>query len=292
MAGGMVVHTGKIRAVWTLFRESYYAWLEDNAPSMGAALAFYSILSVAPILVVVTVVAGLGFWRETAEAEVLRHLRDMVGETSAGEIQTAILSAKQTETGVLASIISVGTILIGATGVVVELQDGLNKIWRVKQNSGGSLFVAIRQRLISFSLVMGAGVLLLLSFFSSAALEGVGGFMGQLLPWLVNSLKVGEFLVSLVGITLVLAPIYKLLPDTAIAWSDVWLGAATASLLFTIGKRIIVFYLGHYVVSSTYGALSSPLVVLVWIYYSAQILLFGSEITRTYAYQYGSRNSL
>jgi len=278
-----------ITVVWALLKESCFAWLEDNARSTGAALTFYAILSLAPVLIVATAVAGLGFWQRVAQAEVLRQIQALVGETSARVLQAAILSANRPTFGAIASTIGVGTMLIGASGAFVELQDALNKIWRVERKSGSILLSAIRQRLLSFSLVLGAGLLLLLSLVSSAALGAVERAIGHLLPWPVFSLELGDFLLSFGVITLLLALIFKLLPDTEIAWNDVWIGAAIASLLFTTGKVLIGLYLGRSVVTSAYGAVSSPLVVLVWMYYSAQILLFGAEITHVYANRHGSR---
>jgi membrane protein len=281
--------SANIKVVWALLKESCFAWLEDNAPSMGAALTFYAILSLAPVLIVATAVAGLGFWQKVAEAEVIRQIQALVGETSARVLQAAVLSANRPALGVIASTIGVGTMLVGASGAFVELQDALNKIWRVERKSGSILLGAIRQRFLSFSLVLGTGVLLLVSLLSSAALAAVERFMGHLLPLPVFSLELGDFLLSFGVITLLLALIFKLLPDTEIAWNDVWIGGAIASLLFTAGKVLIGLYLGRSAVASAYGAVSSPLVVLVWIYYSAQILLFGAEITHVYANKHGSR---
>jgi membrane protein len=281
--------SANIKAVWVLLKESGSAWLQDNAPSMGAALTFYAILSLAPVLIVATAVAGLGFWQKTAEAEVLRHIQALVGETGARILQTAILNANRPALGAIASTIGVGILLVGASGAFVELQDSLNRIWRVERKSGSILLGAIRQRFLSFSLVLGTGVLLLLSLVSSAALAAVENFMGHLLPWPLFFWESVDFLFWCGVITLLLAAIFRLLPDTEIAWADVWLGAAIASLLFTTGKALIGLYLAGSVVGSAYGAVSSPLVVLVWIYYSAQIVLFGAEITHVYANKRGSR---
>jgi membrane protein len=278
-----------IRVVWALFKESCFAWLEDKAPSMSAALSFYAIVSLVPVLIVATAVAGLGFWQKVAEAEALQQIQAVVGETGARVIQRAILSANRPALGAIASTIGVGTILVGASGAFIELQDALNKIWRVERKSEGILLGAIRQRFLSFSLVLGTGFLLLLSLISSAALVAVERFMGHLLRWPVSLLESVDFLLSFGMITLLLAAIFRLLPDTKIAWNDVWIGAAIASLLFTIGKVLIGLYLGRSAVASAYGAVSSPLVVLVWIYYSAQIFLFGAEITHVYANKHGSR---
>ena len=259
---------------------------------MGAALTFYAILSLAPVLIVATAVAGLGFWQKTAEAEVLRHIQALAGETGARVLQDAILSANRPALGAIASMIGVGTIMVGASGAFVELQDSLNKIWRVERKPGSILLGAIRQRFLSFSLVLGTGVLLLFSLVSSAALAAVEKFMGHLLPWPLFFWESVDFFFWCGVITLLLAAIFKLLPDTEIAWTDVWIGAAIASLLFTIGKVLIGLYLAGSAVGSAYGAMSAPLVVLVWIYYSAQIVLFGAEITHVYANKHGSRSRI
>jgi membrane protein len=281
--------SAKIKVLWALLKESGFAWLQDNAPSMGAALAFYAILSLAPVLIIATAVAGLGFWQKTAEAEVLRHIQALVGETGARILQTAILNSNRPALGAIASTVGVGTMLLGASGAFVELQDSLNRIWRVERKSGSILLGAIKQRFLSFSLVLGTGVLLLGSLVSSAALAAVEGFMGHLLPWPAYFLESVDFIFWCSVITLLLAVIYRLLPDTEIAWTDVWIGAAIASLLFTIGKVLIGLYLAGSAVGSAYGAVSAPLVILVWIYYSAQIFLFGAEITHVYANKHGSR---
>jgi membrane protein len=256
---------------------------------MGAALTFYVILSLAPVLIVATAIAGLGFSQKVVEAEVLRQIQALIGETSAKVFQAAILSANRPTLGVIAGMFGIGTILIGASGAFVELQDALNKVWRVEQKSGSILVGVIRQRFMSFSLVVGTGILLLFSLVASTVVGVVESFMEPLLLWPAFSLELGDFLLSFGTITLMLAIIFRLLPDTEIAWKDVWIGAATASFLFTTGKVLIGFYFSRSVVTSAYGAVSSPLVVLVWIYYSALILLFGAEITHVYANKYGSR---
>ena len=281
--------SANIKFVWALLKESGHAWLQDNAPSMGAALTFYAILSLAPVLMIATAVAGLGFWQKTAEAEVFRHIQAMAGETGARVFQDAILSANRPALGAIASMIGVGTMLVGASGAFIELHDSLNKIWRVERKPGSILLGAVRQRFLSFSLVLGTGVLLLVSLVSSAALAAVETFMGHLLPWPLFFLESVDFIFWCGVITLLLAAIFRLLPDTQIAWADVWIGAAIASLLFTIGKLLIGLYLAGSAAGSAYGAMSAPLVVLVWIYYSAQIVLFGAEITHVYANKHGSR---
>jgi len=278
-----------VRVVWALVRESGHAWVHDNVPSMGAALSFYALLSLAPVLIVATAVAGLGFSREAAEAEVLRRIQALVGETSSRALRAVILNSQRPAVGALAGTIGIGTILVGASGAFVELQDALNKIWKVPPKPGSILLAAIRQRLLSFALVLAAGVVLLLSPFSTAALGAAERFTGYLFPWSAFSLQLADFVLWFAVVTCLLALIFTLLPDTAIAWNDVWIGAAIASLLFTIGKLLVGLYLGLSAVSSAYGAAASPLVVLVWLYYSAQVLLFGAEITHVCANRHASR---
>jgi membrane protein len=279
-----------IRMVWALLKESGSAWFQDNAPSMGAALAFYAILSLAPVLIVASAVAGLGFWQKEAEAEALRNIQSLVGETGAGILQNAILSAKRPALGAIAGMFGVITMLVGASGAFIELHDSLNKIWRVEPRSESFLLGAIRQRFMSFSLVLGTGILLLVSLVSSAALAAMESFMGYLLPWSVLFWESSDFVFWCGVLARLLAAIFKLLPDMEIAWTDVWIGAAIASLLFTTGKALIGSFLAGSAVGSAYGAVSAPLVVLAWIYYSAQIFLFGAEITRVYANKHGSQS--
>jgi membrane protein len=207
----------------------------------------------------------------------------------AGIFQTAILNDNRPALGAIASTIGVGTMLVGASGAFVELQDSLNKIWRVERKPGSILLGAIRQRFLSFSLVLGTGILLMVSLASSAALAAVESFMEHLLPGPVFILEVVDFIFWSGLITLLLAAVFRLLPDTKIEWTDVWLGAAIASLLFTTGKVLLGLYLAGSTVASAYGAVSAPLVILAWIYYSAQMVLFGAEIAHVYANKHGSR---
>jgi len=281
-----------MKAILTLLKESCLAWFKDNAPSMSAALTFYAILSLIPVLIVATAVAGLGFWQKLAETEALRQIQTVFGETSARVLQAAVLDAHRPAIGAIAGIVGVVTIFVGASGAFIELQDALNKIWKVEHRPGSILLGAMKQRLLSFSLVLGTGFLLLLSLISSAALRVVHRFMGEMLSWPVSLLELIDFLISFGVITLLLAMIFKVLPQTPIAWCDVWSGATIASFLFTIGKILIGIYLGGSIAVSAYGAVSSPLVILVWIYYSAQILIFGAEVTHVYANKHGSRAKL
>jgi membrane protein len=281
-----------LNVTYDLLKESCSAWVEDDAPSIGAALAFYTIFSLAPVLIVAMAVAGLVFGHQAAEGQILLQLQVMVGETGARAVQTVIQSADRPVLGVVASTIAIGTVLVGASGAFIELQAALDKIWRVERKSESVFLGAIRERFLSFVLVLGTGFVLLVSLVLSAALGAAGKFMGNLLPEPVFLLELVSSLLSFGTIMLLLATIFKFVPDTEIAWRDVWIGAAVASLFFTIGKVLIGFYLGRSSVASAYGAAGSLVIVLVWIYYSAQILLFGAEVTHVYANKYGSRAKL
>jgi membrane protein len=283
------MRSGKLKAAYALLREASLAWLEDDAPTLGAALAFYTIFSLAPVLIVTIAVAGLAFGQRAAEGEILQQLQSVVGETGARAVQALLQSVNRPTLGVIASVIGIGTVLIGATGAFVELQKALDKIWKVKRRSESVWVGAIRQRFFSFGLVLGTGFLLMVSLVISAVLGAAGRFVGHLLPGPVVLLESFTALLSFGVITVLLAMIFKFLPATKIAWSDVWIGAAVASLLFTVGKGLIGVYLVRSTVASAYGAAASLVILLVWVYYSAQILLLGAEITHVYANLYGSR---
>ncbi len=278
-----------LRAVWVLLKKAGMAWAKDNAPSMGAALAFYTVFSLTPVLIVVMSVAGLVFGRRVAEADFLLQLRGFVGEAAARAIQAILQSADKSGLRIFASAVGIGTLIIGTSGAFVELQDALNKIWKVGPGSENVWMRAIRERLLSFVLVLGLGFLLLLSFAVSTALASVNKFLVPHMPWPVPWLESVNFLLSLAMIALLLAMIFKILPDVPVAWGDVWIGAAVASILLTTGKALIGLYLARSTVATAYGAASSLVILLTWVYYSAQIILFGAEVTHAYSDQHGSR---
>jgi membrane protein len=280
---------GNLKAAYVLFKEAGSAWVEDNAPSMGAALAFYTVFSLAPVLIIAISVAGLAFGQKAAEGELSRQLQGLLGETGARAVQAILQSANRPALGIIASLFGIGTLLVGASGAFVELQDALNKIWKVPRTSESVWLLVIRQRFLSFGLVLGLGFLLIVSLVVSAGLGAVGNFITPLFPWPVFMLEAVNFVLSLGVIALLLAMIFKYLPDAHIAWSDVWVGAAVASLLLTTGKALIGLYLARSTVASAYGAASSLVIILTWVYYSAQIVLFGAEVTHVYSHQYGSR---
>ena len=278
-----------LKVAYALFKESCSAWAEDHASSLGAALAFYTVFSLAPVLIVAMAVAGLAFGQKAAEGEFSRQLQGLVGEAGARAVQAIIRSANRPALGVFASTFGIGTLLLGASGAFVELQGALNKIWKVQPRSESIWLGVIRERFLSFGLVLGLGFLLIVSLVVSAALGAVGHLITPLLPWHVFLLESVNFLLSLGVIALLLALIFKYLPDTKIAWSDVWIGAAGASLLLTTGKALIGLYLARSTVASAYGAAASLIIILTWVYYSAQIFLLGAEVTHVYSYKHGSR---
>jgi membrane protein len=263
--------------------------MEDKAPRLGAALAYYTIFSIAPLLIIAIAVAGLVFGPQAAQGSIVGQIRGLVGETGAEEIQTIIRSAHKPTIGTIVGIFGVATLLFGASGVFGELQDALNTIWHVP-NRQNSIWGSIKERFPSFLMVLGTGFLLLVSLLLSAGVAALGRFVAGWLPVSENLAHAISFLVSFTSTTVLFAMIFKILPQTRIAWSDVWVGAAVTALLFDIGKLLIGLYLGKSSIASTYGAASSLAIVLAWVYYSAQILYFGAEFTRVYAKSHGSRS--
>jgi membrane protein len=278
-----------LEVAYALFKEACSGSVESHASSLGAALAFYTVFSLAPVLIVAIAVAGLVFGQKAAEGEFSRQLQDLVGATGARAIQAIIRSASRPTLGIIAGAFGIGTLLAGASGAFVELHDALNKIERVQRRSESILLGVIRERVLSFSLVLCLGFLLLMSLAVSAALGAVGNFIAPLLPWHVFLLESVNFVLSLGVIALLLAMIFKYLPDTEIAWSDAWIGAAVASLLLTTGKALIGLYLSRSTIASAYGVAASLVIILTWVYYSAQIFLLGAELTHVYSYKHGSR---
>ena len=277
----------KLTAAWSLLKETFAAWSEDKVPRLGAALAYYTVFSLAPLLVIVVGVASFIFGNEAAQGRVVEQLGSLVGEQGAQAIQGMLQSANEhKKTGIVATAIGVITLLFGASGVFGELQDALNTIWGVKPKPGRGLLGMIKDRFFSFAMVLGIVFLLLVSLVVSAALAALGKFGSGFIP--APLLEGVNLMVSLAVVTFLFAIIFKVLPDVEIAWRDVWIGAAATSLLFTIGKTLIGLYLGKASVGSAFGAAGSLVVLFVWVYYSAQILYFGAEFTQVYARHYGT----
>jgi membrane protein len=274
-----------------LLKETFSEWKEDNAERLGAALAFYSVFSLAPLLIIVISISGLVFGRDAVQGRVVEQIGGLVGSDAARSIEAIIQNANKPATGIIAGTAGILTLLLGAAGVFVQLQDALNVIWDVPPSAARSVAQLLRDRFLSFALVLGSGFLLLVSLVVSAGLAALNDSIARLAPVSGQFLEVAHVLVSYAVITLLFAMIFKVLPDARIAWSDVWVGAAITSLLFTIGKLLIGVYLGKSTIMSTYGAAAAIVIMLVWVYYSAQVLFLGAEFTQVYANRFGSRIS-
>jgi len=273
--------------VWSLLRETVFEWYEDRAPRLGAALAFYTVFALAPGLIVIIALAALLLGHEAAQGQIIDQVQDLIGVAGAQAIQAAIESARSAGS-LVATGLGVLTLLFGLWGVFGELQDALNTIWGVTARPWRGVIGAVKERFWSFAMVVGIGFLLLVSLAASAWLAAVGKFFAQLSPLPVAVMETANALLSFVTITLMFAVIYKLLPDVKITWQNVWVGAAVTALLFTIGKSLIGLYLGRSTVASVYGAAGSLIVILLWIYYSAQVVFFGAEFTKVYSRRFGT----
>ncbi|HEX3035366.1 MAG TPA: YihY/virulence factor BrkB family protein [Thermodesulfobacteriota bacterium] len=277
-----------LKTIWVLLKDTYLEWSEDKAPRLGAALAYYTLFSIAPLLIIVIAIVGFVFGQQAVQGEIVDQIGGWVGEGSAKAIQTMIESAREPTSGIVATVVGVLTLLFGATGVFSQLKDALNTVWDVTEKPRGSIMGFIIDRLLAFLMVLVIGFLLLIFLALSAGISALSNYINALIPGFSYVLQVLNFVISFAAITLLFAVIYRVLPDTNIAWGDVWIGAAVTSLLFTIGKTLIGFYLGHVSAGSAYGAAGSLVVLLIWIYYSAQIFFFGAEFTQVYARKYGS----
>jgi membrane protein len=275
--------------MWRLLREALDGWSNDYAPSMGAALAYYTLFSIAPLLLIVISVAGLVFGEQAARGEIMEQLAGLIGAESARTVEQLLESVNKPETGIVATLVGGVVLLIGATTVFSELQDAMDRIWRTPRPRTGGVWRLIRARALALGMVLGIGFLLIVSLIVSAALAALSRWwtpwFGESLLLLANTL---DFLVSLGFMTAIFAAIYRFLPRVRLAWRDVLVGAVITSLLFTIGKTVIGLYIGRSGIASTFGAAASLVVLLLWVYYSAQIFLLGAEFTRAYAHRYGS----
>jgi membrane protein len=271
---------------WNLLKKTASEWSEDKVPRLGAALAYYTVFSIAPLLIIAIAMAGLVFGDDAARGSVQAQLTSFLGADAAEAINGMIQNASKPASGILATIIGIVTLLFGASGVFGQLKDAMNTIWEVAPKPGRGIMGIIADRFLSFTLVLGIGFLLLVSLLISTVLDALKGYVfGDDLGILFQILN---FAISFGVITLLFAMIYKILPDVEIKWRDVWIGAVVTAFLFTIGKFLISLYISKSAPDSTYGAAGSLVLILIWIYYSAQILFFGAEFTQVYANQYGS----
>ncbi len=276
--------------LWPLLKDTYADWSRHQAPKLGAALAYYTILSLAPLMIVVIAVIGLVYGQKAASGQIMGQIQDMVGKDGAQMIQTVVANANQPKSGIVATILGLITLFLGASGVFVELKDSLNKIWEVPPKPKAGVWSMIRERFLSFGMVLAIGFLLLVSLVLSAATALAGTFVRGIMPVPPWVLQIVNSLVSILVFTALFAMIFRFLPDEKITWRDTFLGAAFTSVLFTIGKLLIGLYLGKAGVASAYGAAGSLVIVLVWVYYSAQVFFFGAEFTHVFAMREGSHS--
>ncbi|MBV9507218.1 MAG: YihY/virulence factor BrkB family protein [Acidobacteriia bacterium] len=278
------------RTLWQTLKQAVASWSDINASHLGAALAFYSMLSMAPLLVISIGIAGLVFGRAAAQGQIVWQIQNLAGNEGAQTIQSLLQHVGNPSSGVLATLVGLIVLLFGASGVFAELHDSMNAVWGVKVVQGGGIWAMIRYRFFSFAMVLGIGFLLLVSLVVSAALAAAGKYLGGWLPVPAAILDGLNLLISVVAITILFALLFKIVPDVKIEWGDVWIGAAVTSLLFSTGKLLIGLYLGKAGVGSAYGAAGSLVVFLVWIYYSAQIFFLGAAFTRIFSERHGSRS--
>jgi membrane protein len=278
-----------------LLNQTVSEWIDDKAPRLSASLAFYSLLSIAPLLVVVVAVAALVYGRDAARGQLVWQIQGLVGPEVAKEIQGLILGAYKPAVGVLASVLGLPILAFGASSVVVELRDALNTIWHVesdRHNIGlASMLCTMKERFYSFVLILGVGFLLLASLALNTLIAAIGGCCGSFLQTSEVVLHSGAFVLTFLVITFLFAAIYRLLPDVHLRWSDVVIGASATSLLFSAGKQLFALYLGRATFGSTYGAAGSLVVLLVWVHYSAMLFFMGAEFTKVYTKKFGSHFS-
>jgi membrane protein len=277
-------------ALAQILKRALAGWWKDDVPRLGASLAYYTLFSLAPVLVVAIAIGGLIFGPEAVRGEIVGQIQGLIGRGGAEAIQAMLEGASRPGSSIAATSVGIVTFFLGATGAFLELQNSLNTIWRVKPRSDGGFFrVLVLQRLISFGLVVALGFLLVTSLLVSAALAAVHNYMGNAFPGVAVLWEALNVVVSLGVITILFALIYKVLPDVRLAWADVWIAALVTAGLFTIGKLLIGMYLGTTGLASTYGAAGSVIVILVWVYYSAQVILLGAEFSREYVATFGRR---
>jgi membrane protein len=271
-----------LKTLWLVTRQSAEAFIDDGALSRGAAIAFYAVTSIGPVLLIVVAVAGLFFGEDAAQGALMAKLGQAMGPESAGFLQVAIGSASNHRSGILATLIGLVSLIITASGVFGEMQTALNAIWRTSPE-GTTVERIIKARLTSLTLVVSLGFLLLVSLVVGAAVAAVGEALDNIMPFTEALLHLLNFTISLALLAAIFAAIYKILPDRHLQWRDTIVGALVTAFLITIGKMAIGIYIGHSGIASSYGAAGSVLASLLWIYYSAQIFLFGAEFTRAYA---------
>ena len=273
---------------WKMLKETVLSFIDDEALSRGAAIAFYTVTSIAPVLLIVVAVAGLAFGRDAAQNAISTQLSGLMGQQTADVLQSAVASAAGKSSGILATIIGVATLIATASGVFGEMQSALNAIWKAKPQTT-TVSRLIQARATSLGLVAALGFLLIVSLAVSAGLTAFGNYLDSIVPIGKLILPILNFAVSLALLAVLFAAIYKVLPDRRLQWRDVVIGAVVTAVLFTIGKTLIGWYLGSSAVASSYGAAGGLIVLLLWVYYSVQVFLLGAEFTKIYANRHGSK---
>jgi membrane protein len=289
-----VATSRKLRAadIGRVIRQSMISWFKDDAPSMGAAIAFYTLFAIAPILLIVIWVAGKFITPQIVQDHILAQMRILLGDTGAAAVRDLLLNAKYTGRTGFSTAAGIAAVFVGATSVFAELQNALHRIWRTPPHTMvEGVWHLVRARLLSFGLVLGVGFLLLVSLVATAGLEGFGSWLGTFIADWHGLVFALDTLLGLSIAAILFALIYKYIPREEIAWGDVWVGGFVTASLFTAGKLVIVVYLGRIALASAYGVAGSFLVLLLWVYYSAQIFLLGAEFTRNFAYEHGSRRA-
>lgn len=278
-----------IKNAFSMFRKAAEAWMDDFAPSMGAAISYYTVFSLAPLLVIVIAIAGAVFGREAVTGQIVAQLSGLIGKDGAQVVQGLVAAASDTDKGLVAGLISVVVLVIGATTVFAELQSALDRIWHVPvKDKPSGISALLRTRLLSFGLILGVAFLLMVSLSVSAGVAAFGSWAGGLLPGWEVLLQIINMVISVSIATLMFAMIYKLMPSTPIAWRDVWVGAGVTAVLFEVGKLLIGLYLGKSSVTESFAAAGSLVVLLAWVYYAAQVFLLGAEFTKVFADEHGS----
>jgi len=275
------------KALFDIFKETFKEWSEDKAPRLGAALAYYTVFSIGPLLVLVIAIASIVF--DDAGDQIVNTIGGVVGKDSSDVIRQTIENANKGGANIIATIIGIITLLLGASGVFGQLKDALNTIWEVQPKPGQGILATIKQRFFSFTMVLGTGFLLLVSLVITAAVSALNEVLKNILPGADIIGQIISFIVSVLIVALMFTLLFKFLPDVKITWGDVWIGGLVTALLFTIGQLALGFYLSSGAVGESFGAAASFVIILVWIYYSTQILFFGAEFTQVYTNKYGSR---
>ena len=277
-----------LRPVWDLLSGTYQEWRQDNAQTLGAALAFYTMFSLAPLLIIVIAIFGVILGKETVQVEILRRAQELIGAQGAAAVKMMLEAAYRPGTGLAATVIGGLVILIGSTSALAMLKQSLNLMWGATPDPKTPIWNLVKVRLMSYVMILLIGLLLVLSLLLSFVLSFLTGFVQNLVHVPVFFIQLADLVLSFLLITLLFALIYKVLPDVKIAWADVWVGSAVTALLFSLGKYLFGLYLARSSISSAYGAASSLAIILMWFYYSAQVFFIGAEFTQVYANRYGS----